>query len=175
MLLKAKQQLMALWLNVVSDKLYTNSTLELPSLTSSTTVGEAMDEIESVISTSSDKSELERVKDVADSINNFLGIHAGMVDLVATGTDLGSDDLTFEWDFGDGTTLSTTYCNDQGNYPPPNIGNPDPSPSPDGTYPFSTHDFITHAYASLGVFTVTLMVMDDDGGSIKEVVTITIQ
>jgi PKD repeat protein len=77
--------------------------------------------------------------------------------LSAQATDLGSDDLTFIWNWGDGTPdTTTTYYND-------GVG-PDPYPSPGGTYPFSVTDIVSHTYGDNGNYTVTLTVKDDDGG-----------
>jgi len=75
----------------------------------------------------------------------------------ATAADPGSDDLTFAWDFGDGTTASVTHFND-------GVG-PDPFPSPGGSFPVTLTDETTHVYQSSGDFTVTLTVTDDDGGT----------
>jgi len=76
----------------------------------------------------------------------------------ATATDPGSDDLTFTWDWGDGTpATATTHFNDG--------AGPDPPYSPGGTYPFTATDSQTHAYSSAGAYTVTLKVSDDDGGT----------
>jgi hypothetical protein len=81
------------------------------------------------------------------------------IDFTGTGDDPGSDDLTFTWDFGDGSpTESTISYNDA-------LGlQPDPFPSPGGTFPFSAASRVSHAYAP-GDYTVTLTVTDDDGGS----------
>jgi PKD repeat protein len=72
-------------------------------------------------------------------------------------TDPGSDDLTLTWNWGDGSSDTTTiYYND-------GMG-PDPYPSPLGTYPFSVIDTHDHTYGDNGIYTVTLTVNDDDGG-----------
>ena len=71
-------------------------------------------------------------------------------------TDPGSDDLTFIWDWDDGTDDTTIYYND-------GVG-PDPYPSPWGTYPFSATEQIGHIYSEPGTYTVALTVEDDDEG-----------
>jgi hypothetical protein len=76
----------------------------------------------------------------------------------ATAVDPGSDDLTFRWDFGDGTNESRTYFNDG--------VTPDPFPSPGGLFPVNVTNETTHVYRTRGNFTVTLTVMDDDGGTV---------
>jgi len=74
----------------------------------------------------------------------------------ASSQDPGSDDLTFTWDWGDGTSESRTYYND-------GLG-PDPDQSFGGIYPFTADDTAIHAYGDNGFFTITLTVSDDDGG-----------
>jgi murein DD-endopeptidase MepM/ murein hydrolase activator NlpD len=71
----------------------------------------------------------------------------------ATGSDAGSDDLTFTWSVGD----VNVYFND-------GIG-PDPLPSPFGTFPFAAADSIDAVYAAPGVEALTVTLTDDDGGS----------
>ncbi len=75
----------------------------------------------------------------------------------ANATDPGSDDLNFTWDWGDGTsdTISVYYNNGI---------DPDPYPSPFGTYPFFATDPVQYIYRDSGVYTINLTVEDDDGG-----------
>ncbi|UCD91630.1 MAG: PQQ-binding-like beta-propeller repeat protein, partial [Methanobacteriota archaeon] len=98
MIVMAKRQLMGVWLNLVSGKLAPSTPIDMPSLTSSGTVWEAVLEIEDVILNSQDRYELERVKNIADNINNGIGIAVALVEFTATATDPGADDLTFSWD-----------------------------------------------------------------------------
>jgi len=99
------------------------------------------------------------------SLNSLL---AGRnITFTATATDLGSDDLTFTWEWGDGTpAIATTYFND-------GIG-PDPYPSPDGIYPFSATDSAQHIYSMAGDYSLTLTVLDDDGGMMNIVIVLVI-
>ena len=76
--------------------------------------------------------------------------------LQATASDEGSDDLTFEWSYGDGTGEVVTYFND-------GVG-PDALPSPEGTFPFSVEDVRSHAWGDDGYYTIGVRVDDDDGG-----------
>jgi PKD repeat protein len=77
-------------------------------------------------------------------------------ELVLTGSDPGSDDLTVEWNFGDGAGATMTAYND-------GIG-PDPDPSPDGTAPMTVEDVQTHAFLTPGPHMITVTLSDDDGG-----------
>ena len=84
----------------------------------------------------------------------------------ATATDPGSDDLTFTWDWGDGTSDTiVTYYN--------NGVSPDPFPSPN-VNSMEITDSQIHTYGDDGEFTVTLTVEDDDGGSTSDTTTITV-
>jgi hypothetical protein len=75
----------------------------------------------------------------------------------ATASDPGSDDLTFTWDWDDGTPDDQTiYYNDG--------SGPDPYPSPEGNYPFSAFDTKGHIFWAGGTYDVELQVLDDDGG-----------
>ncbi|MFX1514497.1 MAG: PKD domain-containing protein, partial [Promethearchaeota archaeon] len=72
--------------------------------------------------------------------------------------DPGSDDITFTWEWGDGTSpMITTYPNS------------DPV-----TYPVEIQEIVDHYYSEPGIYTVTLTVADDDGGVASESLTITV-
>ena len=101
-------------------------------------------------------------------VDDLRAFVAGMsLTFTATATDPGSDDLTFTWDWGDGTPATiTTYFND-------GIG-PDPYPSPGGVFPFIATDFQKHVYSTVGKYDFKLTVRDDDGGARELLVVIII-
>lgn len=68
------------------------------------------------------------------------------ITFMATAFDPGADDLTFHWDFGDETNVTNIY------------------PNPNGTYPVSIVDTVTHAFPGSGTFSIIVTVEDDDGG-----------
>jgi hypothetical protein len=75
----------------------------------------------------------------------------------AIASDPGSDDLIFDWDFGDGGTAGpNTYFNDG--------IKPDPFPSPEVNQ-IRVTDTVIHAYGAHGNYTISLTVTDDDGGA----------
>ena len=81
------------------------------------------------------------------------------------GSDVGSDDLTFGLDFGDGGLFTETAFFDG--------ASPDPARSPDlGGMTFATGTM--HAYASAGTYLVTVSLRDDDGGGASTSVPITV-
>jgi hypothetical protein len=165
----ARRQLMALWLNIVSGKLHLSTELYMPTLTSSPTLEGAIQEIEEAILTSTDREELERVKDIADTVNNGNDISMVLVEFTALVSDLGSDDLTIEWDFGDGSPLhSTTYFNNEP------LNTPDTYPSPE-INPIQVSEFVQHWYATEGTYDVVLTVEDDDGGAATSTMSVQTQ
>jgi hypothetical protein len=85
---------------------------------------------------------------------NYLVIAAGTaLPSSATGTDAGSDDLTFTWSAGN----ANIFYN--------NGTSPDPVKSPFGTFPFTASHSIDALYGAPGVETLSLTLTDDDGGS----------
>ena len=67
---KAQRQLLALWLNVVSDRLSLNTPIDLGALTSATIVAEAITEVESVVCNgNASRADLETAKDIAEALN----------------------------------------------------------------------------------------------------------
>ncbi|MEE9116429.1 MAG: PKD domain-containing protein [Thermoplasmata archaeon] len=60
--------------------------------------------------------------------------------------DPGADELTFHWDFGDGTNATSFYSN------------------ANGTYPVQISETINHVFPGSGTYVVVLTVEDDDGG-----------
>lgn len=157
-LARAELQLMALWLNVASGKLDPSTPVN-STIAAATTVEEAVREAEDILLSGPSDAEIDRAKDIADDVNNGLGVVRAMVVFRASATDAGSDDIIFSWDFRDGTNESRSYYND-------GVG-PDPERSPDGTFPFVAGDEVTHGFWSHGVYRVVLGVSDDDGGFAK--------
>lgn len=152
---KAIQQLMALWLNVASDKVNLSSEMFVPQLNTTINLWELMEWIEDTI-LNDDETNMETAKDLADAINNGNLVPHAVVAFWGTATDPGSDDLKFTWDWEDGILTEHLYFND-------GIG-PDPYPSPD-VHPMTIADAAMHSYASAGSYVVTLTVTDDDGGA----------
>jgi hypothetical protein len=74
----------------------------------------------------------------------------------AHATDPGSDDLTFTWTWGDGTTSTGSHRN------VPDRIDPDPSPT---VGPRSVTDTQTHAWSTPCLYAVPMAVGDDDGGA----------
>jgi hypothetical protein len=74
-----------------------------------------------------------------DDLSPYLVGHN--VSFLATASDVGSDDLTFHWDWGDSISSTNTYYN--------NGVSPDPPLSPE-INPITVTDYTTHAYATVG-------------------------
>jgi hypothetical protein len=70
--------------------------------------------------------------------------------------DPGADDLTFYWDFGDGTNVTNFY------------------PNMNQTFPVHITDRITHAFIGSGTFTIIVTVEDDDYGVASAMISVSI-
>jgi hypothetical protein len=100
------------------------------------------------------------------------------IEIAATATDPGTDDLGFVWIWGDGTPDTVNiHNNNGGGVSAGAIGNPqligfsepyfdraaNSGRSPDGTMPFTARDFATHSFSGSGPYLwVVLIVLDDD-------------
>jgi hypothetical protein len=168
---KAKKQLMALWLNVVSGLLFMDSPLHHPFAPNNETVREFIEWAEYLILYEPTQENLLWVNDIATDINEDAdgGNDYRYIDPVvgrfkATASDPGSDDLTFTWDNGKGDPLIVhVHYNDPGGIPEPPYP---PYPSPWGIYPFFVEDELIVGYPEqLNQYYVCLVsVEDDDGG-----------
>ena len=106
------------------------------------------------------------VETYAWDLDLFPSVAAHGLSFVASALDRGSDDLTFVWTFGDGSTFSETVFN--------NGVSADPPKSPGGTFPFAASSTVPHAFATAGTYVVTVVVTDDDGGTTSVSLTITV-
>ena len=86
------------------------------------------------------------------------------VELTATATDPGSDDLTVTINWGDGTTEVQSFPNNASLFP-------DPDPSIE-VNPRAIAAAAAHAYSSAGTYTITVTVEDDDGGVTTATLTV---
>lgn len=164
---KAKKQLMALWLNVVSGLLFMDSPLDHSDAPDDHTVREFIEHAEWLILNDPTDDNLNWVNDVAADINedanNYRYVDPIVGQFRASATDPGSDDLTFTWDNGKGDPIFIhLHLNDPTAPEPPYP----PYPSPWGTYPFTVVDELIVGYPrQYHRYNVCLIsVTDDDGG-----------
>ncbi len=94
---------------------------------------------------------------LVNGVPTLVGDVDGPIDFAATASDPGSDDLTFDWAFGDGSTAAGVSL----------VNDPlfDPFPSPTLQPRVNVGDAQSHQYAEACTYETTLDVTDDDGGA----------
>lgn len=94
---------------------------------------------------------------LVNGVPTLIGDIDGPIDFAATASDPGSDDLTFDWDFGDGNTAAGVSL----------VNDPlfDPFPSPTLQPRVNVADAQSHQYLEACTYETTLDVSDDDGGA----------
>lgn len=164
---KAKKQLMALWLNVVSGLLFMDSPLDHPDAPEDHSVREFIEHAEWLILNDPTEENLLWVNDVAADINedanSFSHVDPIVGQFKASAMDPGSDDLAFAWDNGKGDPIFYhLHLNDPAGPEPPYP----PYPSPWGTYPFYVVDELIVGYPKQynRYYVCLISVSDDDGG-----------
>jgi hypothetical protein len=173
---KLRRQLIAVWLNVASKKLFIDSPLDHPG-TTATSIREFIEMAEwAILNLPPGDEQHLALEEVAAAINedndpnnpNCCYIYTNPVvgEFEAKVTDPGSDDLTLEWDF-DGNVIfvaqeTVVYFNDPNQVP-------DPYPSPGGTFPFTIIDTQIWGYSTPPrILNPRLRVTDDDGGMAQD-------
>jgi hypothetical protein len=159
---KARMQLLATWLNFASDKISGNAPVTIGEYSMTGQFLDVLFQLDAILALENDVNRLEMVKDVADSINNGVGVALASVYVSVKVEDLGSDDLTLTLNWGDGAYDTVIFFNDG--------VSSDPYPSTNYN-PISISADMTHNYSTEGTFEVYLTLKDDDGGSITILVT----
>jgi hypothetical protein len=91
----------------------------------------------------------------------FIADAGASVGVSDTATDPGSDDLTYDWLYGDGAASGTSHLARVG---VPTLGVNDLLPSPQVS-PRNNTDGVTHAYSTACLYGMSVHVTDDDGGN----------
>jgi PKD repeat protein len=103
-----------------------------------------------------------------ESFGPFKGKPGENIEISATATDPGSDDLTFIWDFGDETPAVTNLYYNNGESPDTE------GDSYHGISPFTITDSVEHIYPDEGTYSLKLTVTDDNGGMDEHTTTVSV-
>ena len=173
---RAKMQLMALWLNVVSGLLWIDSPLHHPGAPGDNSVADFIAHAEWLILTNPTDPNLNWVATIAcdinedaDSQNDWSYVDPVVGEYIAHAIDPGTDDLMFVWEDGQAITGKVIhYQYNDGVGPEPDY---DPVlnevKTPWGIYPFVVVDRFIVGYppdSASGVTAELLCLKDDDGG-----------
>ncbi|MFQ6107231.1 MAG: NosD domain-containing protein [Thermoplasmata archaeon] len=175
---QADLQLMALWLNIVSGLLWTDSPLHHPLAPDDHTVREFIRHAEQIMNGGPSSTEAEWVATIAENINgdadgrpkppDWSYIDPVVGEYLASAYDVGTDDLTFIWrEEPRGIDYIHYHFNDGHWFEEEHEPDINEVRTPYGSYPFEVVDFLVVGHSAEfadGIKVSLRCLMDDDGG-----------